>query len=214
MKIQMYPSQNEFGEYYDDQSSDDDFDQDFWLDFLHNQEMEGDHEAETPYGHATPYYYDESDYDLRDHPFSYQREEYDPYSYLHHSQGPIHHGHDEYLGVERAHDHLHGLDLQHRLAEAHRVRSEYMETGATSHHGVPLTHDSYGFYPDHETLADRHDLDEQDRLAHDMFKHDYQSTHDFDPTFYERIVAPKLDDHYYHQAPEGVHGHLNDHMLQ
>ena len=62
----------------------------------------------------------------------------------------------------------------------------------------------------HDTHYDY--AEEFDRLSHDMYKH--ATSPDFDPTFFERIVEPQLDDHYYHRAPEGVREHLNYHMYQ
>ena len=107
----MYPAQNESGQYedlYQYQNAAGEFDQDFWLDFLHKQEIHGAHEAETPYGYATPYFYDYETASLHDHPFRQETQEYDPYGYLHHEHAPYH-GHDEYLGVEDAHHHSVGL---------------------------------------------------------------------------------------------------------
>ena len=84
--------------------------------------MQGDHEADTPYGHAVPYYhrYDEPMYYLHDHPFNYgnyDQSEY--YSDLRHRASPY--GYD--TDVHQAHDPDHSeLDLQHRLHEAHNIR--------------------------------------------------------------------------------------------
>ena len=110
MKIQMYPTKNEFGEYedLDDEDGAGEFDEDFWLDFMHRQEMHGAHEAETPYGYATPYYQEYETASIHDYPFRYETQEYDPYGYLNHD-------------IQAAYDHSAGLD--EHLRASHDLRA-------------------------------------------------------------------------------------------